>query len=1038
VRLVEHARVHARALFVLLGLLLAAGVQAAWNSSRSVYPAISMARISVIAQRGEAPVRGMLAAVTRPIEQAVSTVPDLVRVRSKTVRGASELSLDFRPQADMREALALVRSRVAQAGLPADVGLTVERQAPSLFPVLSFNVLPGPEQAADPLARARLTDWAELELRPRIARLPDCFFVTLQSADRREYVFEADPRLLAQTGVSLSALKQAIAASDVVAAVGRSASEGLQYQLLVDGRLRTSDELLELCVARADGPPVPLRELGQVVESTAEQTLVVTAGGQPGIVVSVFLRDGGRVTDLSSAVRGIVDEMRPRLPGGARIVPVYDQSVLVDESVQGVRDAIALGALLSILVIFLFLGEWRITLVAGLSIPVSVLLTLAAFPLLHESLNLMSLGGLAVAIGLVIDNAIVVGENIARKLAGAQGGAARGPAAWLAIHSATSEVQGAIVGSSLTTVAVFLPLVLLEGVVGQFFRSLAVALGLSILASMLVSLVYAPLCLLVPALAPRSCGERRWSAALRRVYVRAVRRVIDHPLPAVLLLVLLLVGGLAGLGSLRTGFLPEMDEGGFVLDYNLPVGSSLQETDAACRRIEALLLATPEVRALSRRTGAELGSFATEQFTGDMLVGLAPRSERERSIFELLKDLRGRLAREVPQAHVEFMQVMQDTINDMAGNPTAIEVKLFGTDYPTLQHAADEVEQALEHVHGIVDVKNHVSFGSPEISWRVDPAAAARLGFTTAEVADQLSMQLLGQVATRIQEGERFVDVRVRYPDSWRVPRIEPEGGSVPLFLGPVAGARGSPLVPLSEVARFERQINENELERENQNPLVRVTAGVSGTDLGSARRAVEACLARLALDPSVRVVQGGQAESSKAAFRNLLSVFSIAAGLVFLLLVVQFRSLSLSVVILLALPFGMLGGLYALELRGIALNVSSGMGLIMLVGLVVKNGIIMIEFAQDLARSGMDESAAIVEAAGVRLRPILMTTVASIAGLAPLAAGIGAGSELQQPLAIAVIGGLALSTLSTLFVVPLGCAWIATGRLAREGRHAH
>ncbi len=1027
-RIVEHARAHGRALFVLLGLLLAAGVHATSTSARSVYPQISFARIAVIAQRGEAPVRGMLAAVTRPIEQAISTVPDLVRVRSKTVRGASELNLDFRQGTDMREALALVRSRIGQAGLPADVTLEVERQAPSLFPVLSFNVVPGPEQAGDALARARLTDWAELELRPRIARLPDCFFVTLQSADRREYVFEADPRLLAQAGVALADLERTIASSDVVQAVGRSSSEGLQYQLLVDGRLRSSDELLLLCVPRSGAPPVALSALGRVLESTREETLVVTAGGQPGIVVSVFLRDGGRVTDLSAAVRAIEDEMRPRLPGGAHFAPVYDQSQLVDESVQGVRDAIALGALLSILVIFLFLGEWRITLVAGLSIPISVLLTLAAFPLLGESLNLMSLGGLAVAIGLVIDDAIVVGENIARKLAALGPEGAHGRPVREAIAGGTAEVLGAIVGSSLTTVVVFLPLVLLEGVVGQFFRSLAVALGLSILASMLVSLVYAPLCLLLPALTPRSSGERRWSAALRRGYARAARAVVERPLPAVVALLALLVLGIAGLGGLKTGFLPEMDEGGFVLDYNLPVGSSLAETDAACRRIERVLLDTPEVAALSRRTGAELGFFVTEPFTGDMLVGLVPRKQRQRSIFEVLDGLRGRLAREVPQAEVEFVQVMQDTINDMAGNPTPIEVKLFGADYPTLQRAADAVERELEHVPGIVDVKNHVSFGSPEISWRVDPAQAARLHLSTSEIADELSMQLLGKVATRIQEGERFVDVRLRYPDEWRVPRIDPEGAAVPLFLG---------TVPLGEVAHFVREVNENELERENQNPLVRVTASVSGTDLGSASRAVDARLAKLALDPSLRVVQGGQAESSKAAFENLLVVFAIAAGLVFLLLVLQFRSISLPLVIFLALPFGMLGGLYALRILGVALNVSSGMGLIMLVGLVVKNGIIMIEFAQDLARTGMPEREALLEAASVRLRPILMTTVAAIAGLLPLASGLGAGSELQQPLAIAVIGGLLLSTLSTLFIVPLGCAWIATGRLAREHEHA-
>ncbi len=1029
---VGHVHRHRRALFVLLGLMLAAGAAAVGSSARSIYPRVAFPRIAVIVERGEQPVRGMLVAVTRPVEQAVAAVPDLLRVRSRTLRGASEFSLDFRPAADMRETLSLVRARVGSAGLPPDAQVTIERQTPAVFPVLSFNVLPGPAAASDPVARARLAEWVEADLKPRLARLPDTFQVTVQSGDRREFVFEADPIALAQAGVGLLAVSDALAAGNVVAAVGRSETEGLQYQLLVDGQLTSPEQVLDLAVPRDGRDPVRLADLGRLVETVAERTVVVTGGGHDGVVVSVFLRDGGKVTDLSRDVDSILAEITPLVPGGGVIVPVYDQAQLVNDSIDGVRDAIALGALLSVVVIALFLGSWRITLVAGLAIPMSVLLTIALFPVVGESLNLMSLGGLAVAIGLIIDDAIVVVENVARR-AQALGVDATRDARFRAVSEGTGEVLGAIVGSSLTTVVVFLPLVFLEGVVGQFFQSLSLALGISIMASMIVSLVYTPLMLLAPALAPkRGVPVRRWMTALQDRHAGLARRCLLHPWLAGLALLVAVLVGAAGLGSIRTGFLPEMDEGGFVLDYALPVGSSLAQTDAACRRIEAVLLDTPEVTSLSRRTGAELGFFATEQFTGDMLVGLRPLTERERSVFDVMDDLRLRLAREVPQAEVEFIQVMQDTIADLAGNPTPIEVKLLGADYAVLQRAADDVERTLDALPGIVDVKNHVSFGSPELTWHPDPLAAARAGLTVQDIAAQTSAQFLGEVATSIREGDRFVDVRVRYPDRWRVDgSVEGDGPSVLLQPG-LPGAEAS-LVPLSALAGFSRTLGENELERENQTPLVRVTAGVSGRDLGSASRAVERAVAALPRDASVRVEFGGQAQSSRAAFANLLLVFALGGGLVFLLLVLQFRSLRLPAVMFLALPFGQLGGLWALQLCGVALNISSGMGLIMLVGLVVKNGIIMIESCQQFRSEGLSEIEAILAGARVRLRPILMTTCAAIAGLLPLALGVGAGAELQRPLAIAVIGGLAVSTAFTLLVVPLGCATLARGHLLPE-----
>jgi len=1015
---------HRRALYVLLGLALVAGVHSAMTSPRSIYPHVAFPRIAVIAERGEAPVRGMLIEVTRPLEQAV-LAPGLIRMRSKTVRGASELSLDFSPSTDMLEALSYVRARAAQAGLPADVNMIIERQTPAVFPVASFNVVPGPKAANDPVARARLTEWVEMELAPRLARLPDVFRVTVQSGDKREFVFEVDPTALASAGLTVLDVISAIRAAQKVEAVGRSETESLQYQLLVDGRFDKPEDVLAVAVPRPGRSAVLLSTLGKVVETTAVQTMIVTGGRTQSVVVSVFLRDGGKVTTLSSSVARELRDLAGSIPQGGHFEPVYDQAHLVEESIAGVRDAISIGALLAVAVMAVFLGNWRLTLVAGLAIPISVTLTVALFPLVGESLDLMSLGGLAIAIGLIIDDSIVVVENVARRLAAARDNT------FVAIGEGTAEVVGAIVGSSLTTVVVFLPLVLLEGVVGQFFRSLALALGVSIVVSMIVSLVYAPLFLLMPALLPRrAIRPRRFVTWLQDSYSRIVDGALRRPAPVGLGLVVLLLIGVAALRGMPSGFLPEMDEGGFVLDYSMPVGTSLGETDAVCRRIETILLDTPEVAALSRRTGAELGFFATEQFTGDMLIGLKPRSQRKRSVFEVLDGLRQRFERELPQCEIEFVQVMQDTIADLAGNPSPIEVKVLGSDYKSLQEFANAVAARIESVPGVVDVKNHVSFGSPELTWRPDPSAAAGVGLTTESIAAQIAAQQLGVVATRVQQGERFVDLRVRYPEAWRTD-VQVDGAGPQLFVTDANGTRQ----PIASVASFERRLSENELERENQVPMVRVTSGVSGRDLGSTSRAVAAAVSGLPRAPGVSFEIGGQSASQARAFSRLLLVFAIGTGLVFLLLVVQFRSLRLPLVLFLALPFGQIGGLLALEACGVSLNVSSGMGLIMLVGLVVKNGIILIEYAQQLRAQGLEEIEAIVAASRVRLRPILMTTLAAIAGLFPLALGVGPGAELQRPLAIAVIGGLLVSTTFALLAVPLGCVLLARGHLL-PGEH--
>ncbi len=1000
---------HSRAIVVLILGLCAWGVYSLFSLGSGIYPDVEFPRIVVIAERGEDSVENMMIGVTRPLEEAVNVVPGLRRVRSKTIRGATEMSLDFSPKTDMRDALSQTRARVASLlpELPAGISTTIEQQTPSVAPVISFNLNLDAERAGGIVRDAAdLEQWVISDLKPQLSRLPDVFMVSVQSSRSRQIIVEPDPRRLAETNLSLADLTRVIKESNQVEAVGILEKDYKQFQVLAAHELHGIEDISALPVATRSGKTIHLRDVAGVYAGLSDLTKIVTGNGQDSVVVSLFMRYGGKVTDLSDRVTATIREVTPRLPAGVSIAPVYDQADLVRESLKGVRDAMVLGMALAVAVLWIFLGSWRSTLIAGVAIPISVLGTFAIMSALGQSLNLMSLGGIAVAVGLIIDDAIVVVENIARRLQ-SLGERRR------SVIEATEEIVGAVVGSSLTTVVVFLPLVYLEGVVGQFFKAMAIALAIGILVSMVVSLTLTPL-ISAGKLGPRpgERAQRRWMERLAAFYERWVRKALRRPWLTAAGIFAVAAGGAAVIIGQSTGFLPAMDEGGLVLDYLTPVGSSLAETDKNCRKIEEILLQTPEVRSFSRRTGAELGFFATEQNRGDFLVGLKPRRDRHRSTEDLMTDLRQQFAREIPQIETSFMQPMQDTISDLAGNPSPLEVKIFGNDYRVIQNLSASVIRQMESVNGVVDVRSGVSYGSPEITYHLDGDALSRIGLTGADAEEQLKTALFGEEATKVRRANYLLPVVVRYPDAIR--RDPTWLAQMPLAAG------GGKVIPASLISRVEEKINVNELERENQQALVSVKANISGRDLGSVAGDVRAKLAAIQLPHGVRIELGGLVESQTRAFRNLTLVLTLAVGLVFLLLVVQFRSYRLPLIIFLTIPFSQIGALWALRLTGMELNISAFMGLIMLIGLVVKNGIILIEYTTQLRlRDGLSQVDALATAGRIRLRPILMTSLTAIIALLPLALNLGSGAELQRPLAIAVIGGLSISTLFTLVVIP-------------------
>jgi len=993
-----------RFVYLVVGSLSAAGVWAALRLPSAIYPELRFSRITIVAQGSTLGARQIVFSVTRPLEEAVSIVPGVTRVRSHTIRGATEISITFASGTDMDRALQLVRARVnqVQAALPADLDLEVEQLTPSLFPVLSYNV-----EGGEP---ATLYDLARYELKPLISRVPGVGRVDVQGSDVREIEVIADPARLAAHGLTYADLADAIRRAITVQAVGRVAQDYRQYLIVTDQEAHAESDVGNVVLRGG----LHVRDVASVQLGTEDHVRIIAGDGRPAALINITRQLGGNSLALADSVAHIMTAIAPTLAPGVHLKRVYDQAQLVREAVHSVRDAMLIGAALAVLVLLVFLRHGRITAVSATSIPLTLAITVFVMRLLGQTFNLMTLGAMAIAIGLVIDDAVVITENIARhlRLTGDRTQAIRG---------AVQELIWPVTTSTLTTVVVFLPLGLLQGVVGQFFAALATTLTIAVLVSLGLALTIIPLLaeqfVSVHEVEPTRGGALgRAQATLDSLgprYERALTAVLRHTRRIVVAALALVVVGLGLWRLVETGFLPEMDEGAFVLDYFTPGGTALAETDREVGIAERILAATPEIEGTSRRTGAELGLFATAQNTGDIVARLKAPGRRARDIFAVMDDVRDAVTAAVPRLHIEFVQILSDVINDLAGAARPVEIKLFGERLDSLEAYARRLEPALDSVEGLEDLYNGVSEPSPELLMRVNQAEVDRVGLTPEDVGNIVSSALLGTRAGEVRSEDRPVAVRVRAPDSVRFDPLR-------LRALPVVSAGGGHVTPLGSLATFASAESRMSLERENQQQMIAITADVSGRSLGGVMRDVRRVLAAQPPPAGIRLALGGQYESQQDAFRALLLVLFLAAVSVCAVMVIQFESFVEPLVVLLVAPVSFVGALALLWVTGTALNVASFMGLILLVGLIVKNGIILLDFTRLRMRDeGVALEIAIREAARVRLRPILMTTLCTLFGLLPLALGIGAGSELQRPLALAVIGGLVLSTPITLFAVP-------------------
>ncbi|MHB8419167.1 MAG: efflux RND transporter permease subunit [Myxococcales bacterium] len=1000
---------------VFLALAAAAlGVYAALALPKGVYPEVSFPREQVIATLPGASGGTLLVGVTRPLEAALAGVPGVERVRSRTIRGAVDLSLFFSPDTDMAQAHQFVIGAVAEArsSLPPGVDLVAERVLPSGFPILSYNV-------EGPYPPQRLYELAEYTLRPAMSGLPGVGRVEAQASEIPEVAVDLDPGRLAAAHLTVPMVADRLRASNVVQAVARLSAEHQLSLGIVTGELTEPSQVADVVVGGTEEAPLRVADLGTVHPAIAPRTRVIRVDGKPGAILNIARRLGGDILKLDDAAHGRARELRPALPPEVKLVPTYEQADFVREAVAGVGDALFFGALFAVLVLALFLRSWRATALVALSLPLTLAAAILVLQALGQTLNLMTLGGLAVAVGLVIDDAVVVVEAVHAKL---EAGLAPAEAA----RAGTDELFWPVVGTTVTTLVVFLPLSLLSGVAGQFFSALSLALSAAVLLSLPMSL------LVLPPLAARflrpfvsdapafglrpSAGKagllpgRPLGERLAAGYARTLERTLSHRgwLWAAAALLLALTAVFAA--RLPSDFLPEADEGAYVIDYYAPVGASLAEADALAGRLEEIVRTTPEVAAFSRRLGAELGPpTATLSSSGDVAVRL--KRSRSRSFDQIAQEQRQRIAAAVPGLRVEFTQVLADMLGDLQGSPEPIDVKLFGPDVSVLARLAGEAAPKIKDIPGLVDFFDGDEGCAPEQDLRVGQIRAGREGLTAAQIGDQLGGDYLGEVATQLRRPDHLEDVRVRLAG--------PEEPDVSALGSARVTASSGALVPLPAVVDITASCPPAQLLRENQRNYVHLTARLEGTSLGSAARAVRARLAGWRLPIGYSWELGGLVEQQQASQRSIVLVMLLALLLVTAVLLFQLRSGRGVMAILLAAPLGLTGGVAALAATGVSLNVASMMGAILLIGLVVKNGILLLDYSQGAEERGMPRHAALLAAARARLRPILMTTLATMAALLPMALGLGSGSALHRPLAIVVLGGLAFSTAATLFIVP-------------------
>ncbi len=995
-------RHHRRSLLFLLAVLMLGGFASTVKLPVALLPNVSFPRVAAELDTGDRPATLMAIEVTWPVEQAVRAVPGVVSVRSTTSRGSSEIIIDFGWGRDMVVAMLQVESAINQvmASLPAGTTFSVKRMDPTIDPVLAYSL------TSDTRSLTELRDFAFYQLRPFLSTVDGVAKVQVQGGKLEEYLVTVDPAKLASYGLSLSDVAKALSASNVITAIGRLEDHYKLYLVMSDTRFTGLDQIQKTVLRSGANGPVLLQDVAAVSRATVPQWTRVTAEGHDAVLINVYQQRGGNTVRIASDLKTKLAEFKNQIPAGVKIANWYDQSRLIVASAGSVRDAILIGVVLAALILFIFLRNAKITFIAMITVPGVLAATVLLLYVMHQSFNMMTLGGMAAAVGLIIDDTIVMLEHIVRRLRGSSGDHRE------KVMLAATEFTRPLMGSSASTVIIFTPLAFLSGVTGAFFRALSLTMAASLFISYFVAW------LAVPLLADRLLGKKDAeqkeggpvTGKVHKNYEGIMGRLFDRPLLALVPVILLVFGGWISYRNLGSGFMPKMDEGGFVLDYRALPGTSLTETDRLLRQVEGILRITPEVETYSRRTGLQLGGGVTEAHEGDFFVRLKPFPRRP--IEEVMDDVRKRVESSAPGLRIEMAQLLEDMIGDFTGVPQPIEIKIFSDDGEVLGELGPKVAGLISGIPGVVDVDNGIVLAGDALDIKVNRVKAALEGVDPESVTRDLDASLSGLVTTQVQRGPKMVGVRIWIPESYRAT----ERDISKLLLRAPDGH----LFPLGRIATTSVITGQPQIMRDDLKRMVAVTGRISGRDMGSVIRDVKGILGRAGLFPAgVYYSLGGLYKQQQIAFAGLTAVFAAAVALVFFLLLFLYESFLVAGAIMATTLLALTAVLIGLLVTGTEMNVSSMMGMTMIVGIATEVAIFYASEYYDLSE-GLDKKGALILAGKNRMRPIAMTILAAILALLPLALGIGKGADMLKPLAIAIISGLVIQLPIVLILLPV------------------
>jgi CzcA family heavy metal efflux pump len=1001
---------HRRSLLFLVLILALGGLVSVFNLPVALFPDVSFPRVRVDIDAGDRPATQMVVAVTTPVEEAIRRVRGVRDVRSTTSRGSAEIDVDFDWGADMARASLEVNAAMSQVlpDLPAGTRIHSLRMDPTADePVVAYSLRSG---SLDP---ARLYDLAQYQLRPLLSGVAGVARVDVQGGGIGELQIDVDPAKLRAQDLTLADVSRAVSQAADIEALGRLADHYKLFLLLANNQPDSVRKLRDVVVRAGPGGAVRVGDVATVTRGVQPQWIRTVADGHPAVLIQVFQQPAANSIAMVDAVKARIASYAPQLPKGVKIAAWYDQTQLVRASAGSVRDAILIGIVLAGLVLFVFLRNTRVILIALLVVPATLAITTLLLKTLNMSFNMMTLGGMAAAVGLLIDDVVVMLEHIMRRLRGMTGHVHE------RIAFAAREFARPQTGSSLATIVIFLPLAFLTGVTGAFFKALSLTMASALVISYLLTFI------VVPLLAERLIDERHaqerpptraWQRGMR-FYESVLLRVLEWPALLLLGLIPLVVAGFFAYKSVGTGFMPKMDEGGFVLDYLSEPGTSLAETSRLLKKVSAIISADPYVDTWSLRTGLQLGGGLTEANTGDFFVRLKNGSRP--STEAVMEHIRQQVAAQVPGLDVDVSQLLEDMIGDLTAVPQPIEVKLFSDDVTQLDATAKKVAAQLGRIPGVVSVLNGINPAGDALEVHVDPVKAALLGLDPRSVADQVSAAVSGTVAAELPQGPKMVAVRVWVPPDDRA-EIEQ------LAALPISDGQGH-VFALSRVATLSQQRGQPEIGHENLKRMLAVTARIEGRDMGSTMGDVKKLLdTRGELPAGMYYELGGLYQQQQIAFHDLTIVLLTAIALVFTLLLFLYESFRAAIVVMIQPLLAICGVFIGLWVTGTELDISSMMGMTMIVGIVTELSIFYFsELSEIQAESERSEQPltlreALLAAGRNRTRAILMSTIAAILTLSPLALAIGRGAQMQQPLAIAIIAGMFVAVPLVLVVMPV------------------